>query len=277
MLYDANILGYPKIFNIFAKFYGLLGMHLKSGEYTITAHTTPFQLFKILSSGQSILHKFVVQEGSTVHEVVRRLRAESLLKGDIESNITEGILMPQTYFFSFGDTKQKLLSSMKRLMSQALDELMPMLDPSSPLKTRMDVLNLASIIEKEAYLEEEKPRIAGVLLNRLKKNMKLQADPTTIYGITMGKYTLARPLTKSDLRSKNNYNTYYITGLPHAPIALPSRSSIEAAVKPMETKELYFVVNGHGGHNFSDDLAKHNKYIAEYKKSIKERVGDSKK
>ncbi len=268
MLQDKGILRYPMVFNFFAKCYGVLGRHLKSGEYTITAHVTPFQLFKILASGQSILHKFTIPEGATTHEIITRLKAETILKGDIEDEVTEGILMPQTYFFSYGDTKQKLLSSMKRLMSEALDRLMPELSPNSPLKTRMDVLNLASIVEKEAYLEEEKPRIAAALLNRLRKKMKLQADPTTIYGITLGKHALGRLLTKSDLRSNSLYNTYYISGLPPSPIACPSLSSIEAVIKPHTTKELYFVANGNGGHNFSEDLTTHNKYIREYKQKL---------
>lgn len=266
ILYKSQIIEHPKLFYTISKIYGLFGLHIKSGEYDIVPRITPIQLLKLFISGKSVIHKFTVPEGSTVHEVITRLKNEPLLNGDIEENIQEGILMPQTYFFTFGDTKQKLLSSMKKLMSHTLDELMPLLDSNSVLKTRMDVLNLASIVEKEAYLESEKPRIAAVFLNRLKKHMRLQADPTTIYGITMGKETLKRSLLKSDLRSQNHYNTYYINGLPPSPIACPSKSSIEAVLKPTQTNDIYFVVNGQGGHNFSADLKSHNNNVADYKK-----------
>lgn len=267
-LSEANIIRYPLLFNVISKACGLLlGRHLKSGEYEILAHATPFQVLRILASGKSIIHKFTVVEGSQVHETIVRLRTEALLTGEIEDDITEGFLMPSTYFFSFGDTRQKLLSQMKKSMSEALDELTPLLSPDSPIKNRIELLTLASIVEKEAYLESEKSRIASVFLNRLKKGMKLQADPTTIYGITLGKYILSRPLSKADLRSQTLYNTYYITGLPPSPIACPSRSSIEAVVKPTKTRDLFFVVNGMGGHNFSSDLATHNSHVESYRKS----------
>lgn len=269
ILYEAQIIEHPKIFFIISKIYGIFGLYIKSGEYDVVPRITPMQLLKLFISGKSVVHKFTVPEGSTVHEIITRLKNEPLLSGDIEENIQEGILMPQTYFYTFGDTKQKLLSSMKKLMSHTLDELMPLLDSNSILKTRMDVINLASIVEKEAYLEAEKPRIAAVFLNRMKKNMRLQADPTTIYGITMGKESLKRSLTKTDLRSKSPYNTYHITGLPPSPIACPSRSSIEAVLKPAQTNDIYFVVNGQGGHNFSADLKSHNNNVAAYKKRTK--------
>ena len=266
-LAENKIIRYPLLFNVIAKVYGLKGHHLKSGEYAILERATAFQILRILTSGQSIIHKFTVVEGSYIHDAIVRLRAEKLLEGEIEDDVTEGYILPSTYFFSFGDSKQKLLSQMKRAMSEVLDEFTPRLQADSPIKSRLELLTLASIVEKEAYLESEKPRIAAVFLNRLKKGMKLQADPTTIYGITLGQYHLSRPLNKADLRAQTLYNTYYITGLPPSPIACPSRSSIEAAVKPAKTKDIFFVVNGSGGHNFSSDLATHNSNVESYKKS----------
>lgn len=265
-LAETKVIRYPLLFNFIAKVYGLSGRHLKSGEYAILERATPFQVLRILTSGQSIIHKFTVVEGSCVHEAIVRLKSERLLDGEIEDEVTEGFLMPSTYFFSFGDSKQKLLGQMKRSMSEVLDELTPLLSADSPIKSRIELLTLASIVEKEAYLESEKPRIAAVFLNRLKKGMKLQADPTTIYGITLGQYNLARPLSKADLRGQTLYNTYYITGLPPSPIACPSRSSIEAVVKPAKTKDIFFVVNGMGGHNFSSDLSTHNSNVESYRK-----------
>jgi UPF0755 protein len=149
-------------------------------------------------------------------------------------------------------------------MSEILDKYMLELSPDSPLKTRMDVLTLASIVEKEAFFDDEKPHIAGVFINRLKKGMKLQADPTTIYGITLGKSKLGRMLTRKDLLIKSEYNTYHIHGLPPTPIACPGIKSIAAVVHPLKTNDLYFVVDGTGRHKFSHDFKIHNNNIQEY-------------
>ncbi len=266
-LYNNQIIRHPHLFNFIAKIYGISGRHLKSGEYAFTEKITPFQVINILTSGQSIIHKLTVIEGQTIHEVVENLRNQSILNGDIAEDFTEGFLMPATYFYSFGDSRNKILSQMKQQMSDALDKLMPELSQDSPLKTRLDVVTLASIVEKEALLDSEKPIIASVFLNRLKKNMKLQADPTTIYSITMGKSKFARSITKKDLQNPSPYNTYYAYGLPPSPIACPSIKSIEAVIKPDNTDFLYFVVNQSGGHNFAKTLASHNHNVALYKKS----------
>lgn len=268
-LQKEDIIRFPQFFTLLAKFYGLTGHYLKSGEYALTERITPLQILKILASGQSIIHKLKIPEGATINEIIEKLYDEELLTGDIEADCTEGFLMPSTYFYSFGDSRQKLLSQMKRLMSETLDELMPQLQANSVIKTRLEVLTLASIVEKEAGNEAEKPIVAGVFYNRLKKKMKLQADPTTIYAITLGKYKLGRTLTKQDLLIKSPYNTYHSSGLPPTPIACPSRSSIEAVIKPAKTDALYFVVNGSGGHHFSSTLEMHNMHVQNYRKSLK--------
>ncbi len=153
-------------------------------------------------------------------------------------------------------------------MSANLDKVMQNLAPDSPLKTRLEVLTLASIIEKEAGSNAEKPIIAAVFINRLKKNMKLQADSTTIYALTEGKFKLARALTKKDLLQELPYNTYYIKGLPPGPISCPSLKSLEAVVKSAKTDALFFVVDGKGGHNFSNNLNDHNRFVETYRKSL---------
>lgn len=268
-LHTQNIIRLPYFFNILAKCYALRGKYLKSGEYALTPGANPIQVLRILASGNSIIHKLKIIEGSTINDIIEKLYNEPLLTGNIEADCTEGFLMPSTYFYSFGDSRQKLLSQMKRLMSETLDELMPGLPSNSLIKTRIEVLTLASIVEKEAGSEAEKPIIAGVFYNRLKKKMKLQADPTTIYALTLGKERLDKPLTKKDLLIKSPYNTYYTSGLPPTPIACPSRSSIEAVIRPAKTDALYFVVNGSGGHNFSNNLETHNINVQKYRKSIK--------
>ena len=254
-------------FMIIAKFYSKFRSPLRSGEYEFTKHITPLQVIRILSSGKSMVHKLVIPEGSTVSEIIGKLEAEHRFIGTINENVEEGFLMPSTYFYTFRDQRSKLILHMKSLMSEALDELMPKLSPDSPIKTRLEVLTLASIVEKEAMYDDEKPRIAGVFINRLKKKMKLQADPTTIYAITLGKYKLDHPLTKSELRTNSPYNTYYAAGLPPTPIACPGRKAIEAVISPTKSTELYFVVNGAGRHNFSSTLEAHNLNIALYKKA----------
>ncbi len=233
-----------------------------------TRNISPLQTLRILASGKSIIHKIIVPEGTVVSEVIKKINEESRLLGEIKGIIPEGFLMPSTYFFSYGDQKEQIIDHMRNLMSANLDKVMQNLAPDSPLKTRLEVLTLASIIEKEAGSNAEKPIIAAVFINRLKKNMKLQADSTTIYALTEGKFKLARALTKKDLLQELPYNTYYIKGLPPGPISCPSLKSLEAVVKSAKTDALFFVVDGKGGHNFSNNLNDHNRFVEIYRKSL---------
>ncbi|WP_041405579.1 endolytic transglycosylase MltG [Rickettsia prowazekii] len=266
-LYFNKVIKYPIIFKVIAKIYSIT-RPIKSGEYVFTRNISPIQTLRILSNGKSIIHKIVVPEGTVVSDVIKKINEESRLFGAIKGIIPEGFLMPSTYFFTYGDQKDRIIDQMRNLMSTNLDEVMKYLSPDSPLKTRIDVLTLASIIEKEAGSNEEKPIIAAVFINRLKKNMKLQADPTTIYALTEGKFKLARALTKKDLLQKLPYNTYYIQGLPPGPISCPSLKSLEAVVKPAKTDALFFVVDGKGGHHFSNNLNDHNRFVEIYRKSL---------
>lgn len=264
-LRQNNIVHSKNLFCIIAKIYSLK-YSLKSGEYMFTNSISPLQVLNILANGKSVIHKLVITEGMTTSEIVEKVNSESRLFGTIADSINEGFLLPSTYIFSYGDTKEQILNQMRKAMTFALDQAMIKLSSDSPLKTRNDVLTLASIIEKEARLDEERAIIAAVFLNRLKKGMKLQADPTSIYAITQGKLKLGRALTRKDLLIASPYNTYYIVGLPPGPIACPGMKSIMAVVSPATTKAIYFVVNGMGGHNFSDNLIEHNKYVDQYRK-----------
>lgn len=266
-LYSNKVIKYPEVFKIIAKIYSIKNP-LKSGEYIFTHNISPLQTLRVLASGKSVIHKIIVPEGTVVQEVVKKINEETLLVGEIKGIIPEGFLMPSTYFFSYGDQKERIINQMRNLMSNNLDKVMINLSPDSPLKTRLDILTLASIVEKEAGSDAEKPIIAAVFLNRLKKNMKLQADPTTIYALTEGKFKLARALTKKDLLQELPYNTYYIKGLPPGPISCPSLKSLEAVVKPAKTDALFFVVDGKGGHNFSNNLNDHNRFVEMYRKSM---------
>jgi UPF0755 protein len=265
MLVQKNVISSYNLFYLLSLFYELMGNKIKKGEYIFPDKVTPWQTLQIILSGKSLVHKLTVTEGMSVPNVIQILNDEPLLFGEIQDDVKEGYIMPDTYFFSYGDNRQKILSKMKLLMSEYLNARMSELNQASPLKSRIDVLILASIVEKEALLQSEKPLIASVFLNRLKKKLKLQADPTIIYGITEGKYQLKRSLTRSDVRKATPYNTYHIAGLPPSPICCPSRESIDAVIKPDKNDYLYFVVNGNGGHYFAKTYHEHKKYVKLYR------------
>lgn len=267
ILHNEKVISNPLIFNPIAIIYDTIKSPLKSGEYQFTKNISPLQVIRILSSGKSMVRKFVIPEGENVYSIISALKENEKLIGSIDENVTEGFLFPSTYHYSFRDQRSKLLIDMKRHMSSILDELMPELQPDSPLRTRLEVLTLASIVEKEALFDDEKPRIAAVYINRLNKRMRLQADPTTIYAMTKGKEKLGRALRRKDLKIKSEYNTYFIYGLPPTPIACPGKKSIEAVIKPLKTNELYFVVDGRGRHKFANTHKQHLRNIAEYKRN----------
>ena len=252
------------LFIFFSKLYALYSP-IKSGEYNIKKNSSIVDILNTLSSGKSVIHKIVLPEGITVTEVVNALNSISILQGSLTTPIDEGTLMPSTYFYSYGDNRNNLISIMQSKMSKILDEASTQLTNTSPIKNKHELLVLASIIEKETSIEQERSLVAAVFLNRLKKGMKLQADPTTIYAITLGKYKLERALTKKDLTIQSPYNTYYINRLPPAPICCPGKKSIEAVIHPAQSEALYFVADGNGGHNFSETLNEHIKNIEKYK------------
>jgi UPF0755 protein len=269
LLAESNIIQYPRFFAIISKLYSL-HQPLQNGEYDFTDGISPIQVIRKLASGKSIIHHIIIQEGMTVNEIIDIVNNEKLLDGTISTPIPEGYLMPSTYFYSYGDKRENLIDKMRLEMSIALDEVMHKLPNSSPLKSRKDVLILASIISKEAGHDDERGKIAAVFINRLKKNMKLQACPTVVYALTEGKYKLGRALTKTDLKTPSPYNTYYTLGLPPGAIACPSKKSLKAVVNPVKTDALYFVVNGSGGHNFSKTFDEHNQHITNLKQCFKQ-------
>ncbi|MDP5020708.1 MAG: endolytic transglycosylase MltG [Rickettsiaceae bacterium] len=269
LLEQEQIIKYRQLFEVISKIYAYY-TPLKSGEYEFSPAVTPYQVIRTLAAGKSIVHRLFIPEGYTVHEILELINSETRLVGTINDEIKEGYLMPSTYFYSYGDKRQTIVNLMKKQMSRTLDEAMSKLSASSPLKTRSDILIMASIIEKEAGYDDERNKIAAVFLNRLKKGMKLQADPTTAYAITNGKYKLTRSLTRADLKTSSPYNTYHIYGLPTGPISCPGRASLEAAVSPAISNDLYFVVNGLGGHSFSQSLKEHNMYVQKYKERVRQ-------
>ncbi len=269
ILHDAKVIKAPMVFYGAAKLFNHFN-RLKAGEYVFSPHTSPIQVINVLRLGRSVIHQITIPEGTTVYYAMELLRNQPILLGDIIGEIPEGSLMPDTYFFSYGDTRQGMINRMQEKMSAKLEALWLKRDQSIPLKNQHEAIILASIIEKETSLSKEKPRVSAVFLNRIKKDMKLQADPTIIYAISNKTGKLGRPLTKQDLKYDSPYNTYLYKGLPPTPIANPGIEAIKAALNPIKTSDLFFVVDGTGGHAFSDNLAEHNDNVRSYREKVRE-------
>ena len=194
-----------------------------------------------------------------------QLREAEALTGKIREIPADGSLLPETYEYSRGHTRARMINRMQAAMDRLLDELWPQRDPNLPVDTRREAVTLASIVEKETGVPDERAVVAGVFVNRLRQGMRLQSDPTVRYALTGGEKTLDRPLTRADLELDDPYNTYTNHGLPPGPIANPGRAAIEAALNPADTDYLYFVADGDGGHVFAETLEAHNENVAEYR------------
>lgn len=238
---------------------------LKAGEYLIPDQARPIDIVEIVASGKGIIHAITIPEGLTISEIAERVQEISLLKGTVSRLPSEGYLLPETYIYVYGETKQDLINRIEAAMKELLEKIWSQRKDDLPYRNSHEALTMASIVEKETGHTSERTRVAAVFVNRLKCGMKLQADPTVIYGITLGKQKLGRLLTKADLQSETPYNTYVIEGLPPQPIACPGRAALEATLNPAETKDLYFVANGEGSHNFSDNLDQHNAYVRQWR------------
>lgn len=243
---------------------------LKAGEYRFAAAAPMSEVLSTVLSGRALTYKLVFPEGMTSQQIVERLRAAPHMTGEIASIPGEGTLMPATYPYKKGASRQSILDWMTRGQSELLAKAWAERAENLPLKTPEEALILASIVEKETGKADERRRVAGVFTNRLRKGMRLQSDPTIIYGIVGGKGSLGRPIYRSEIRKTTPYNTYRIDGLPPTPIANPGKAAIEAVLNPETTTELFFVADGTGGHVFTSTLADHNKAVANWRKVEKE-------
>jgi UPF0755 protein len=235
---------------------------LKSGEYQFTKRASLADVVDTIVENKVVQHTFTVPEGLTSEQIVARLLDNDALAGQIKEIPREGTLLPETYKFTRGMTREQIIQRMQQSHRHILQEVWEHRMADLPVKTPEQLVILASIIEKETGRPEERTRVAAVFVNRLKSKMRLQSDPTIIYGLTGGKGSLGRPILKSEIEQPTPYNTYAIDGLPPGPIANPGRASLEAAANPARTKELYFVADGTGGHVFSDSYAEHQKNVA---------------
>jgi len=235
---------------------------LKAGEYLFPKRASMKDVVETILEGKVVQHQLTIPEGLTSEQIVARLLENEVLSGNIKDVPREGSLLPDSYHFNRGFTREQMLQRMRQAQDRLVRDVWDRRNPNLPLKTPEQLVILASIIEKETGKPEERTRIAAVLANRLKQKMKLQSDPTIIYGLVFGKGALGHPLTKSEIAQPTPYNTYVIDGLPPGPIANPGRASIEAAANPARTKELYFVADGTGGHAFAESYDQHLKNVA---------------
>ena len=235
---------------------------LKAGEYEFRAHSSLRDVVATMVEGKVVAHQVSIPEGLTSEQIAARLLQDDVLAGDIKDIPREGSLLPDTYNFSRGVTREQMVQRMQQAEQRLLREIWDHRAPDLPLKTPEQLLVLASLVEKETGKPEERTRVAAVFVNRLKQKIKLQSDPTIIYGLVGGKGTLGRPILKSEIERPTPYNTYIIDGLPPGPIANPGRASLEAAANPARTRELYFVADGTGGHAFAETYEQHQKNVA---------------
>ena len=238
---------------------------LKAGEYEFRKAASMRQVLDTLVEGKSIAHKVTLAEGLTSQQIVERIQANPDLKGTIAEIPAEGTLLPDTYRFQIGDSRQDIVERMQVAQKKFLAKMWEERDPDIVVQTPEEAVILASIVEKETSRADERPLIASVFQNRLRKKMRLQSDPTIIYGLVGGKGVLDHPIQQEELDRETAYNTYKINGLPPTPIGNPGRAAIEAVLKPAKTKDLYFVADGTGGHAFAPSLDDHNKNVAQWR------------
>jgi UPF0755 protein len=225
------------------------------------AHVSPRDAAALIVSGRTHQRRVTIPEGLTVKQVMTLVTQIEGLEGDIPPSLPEGSLLPDTWFYSWGDSREAMIDRQRRAMQRLLQDQWSRRAPGSPLRNLQEALVLASIVEKETGIAAERPRVAAVYLNRLKRGMRLQADPTVVYGITQGAGPLDRPISRADLENPHAWNTYVHAGLPPTPIANPGRASIEAVLRPAASDELFFVADGTGGHAFARTAAEHERNV----------------
>jgi UPF0755 protein len=264
-LADAGVISDPLLFRIGVQVLGD-ARGLRAGEYAFGPGASMRSVVASLAAGRTLDRRLTIPEGLTSAAVVELINAAPALSGTLATVPAEGSLLPETYHYSYGDSRAELIARMQEAMSRTLAELWPKRDAGLPLVSAQQAVILASIVEKETGISAERPRVAAVFINRLKRGMPLQADPTIAYGLALEGAAPGRPLTRADLARRSPYNTYLRRGLPPGPIANPGRASLEAVLHPADTDELFFVADGSGGHAFARTLEEHNRNVAKWRR-----------
>lgn len=270
-LHHTGAIENPQVLTFAAR---LLDMQrkLQAGEYELAPGMSAQEILLLLTEGKTYQRRFTIPEGLTSYETVNLLNNVEELTGEISAIPVEGSLLPETYNYRRNEHREQIIGRLEQAMTDTIDSLWPERIENLPIKTKEEAIILASIVEKETGVGGERQRVAGVFINRLRKNIALQTDPTVIYALTQGKHKnegkgpLGRRLLKKDLEFDSPYNTYLYPGLPPGPIANPGRAAIEAALNPEDHDFFYFVADGTGGHVFAKTLDEHNRNVAKWRK-----------
>jgi UPF0755 protein len=250
---------------------------LRAGDYQMPQAASIRNIIDILTDGRTITHRVTIPEGLTSQQIVERLRADASLTGELTDVPQEGALLPETFIIQRGAPRQAILDNMRSEFRKLKEKLWDQRQKGLPFKTWEEAVVLASIVEKETGRNDERERVAAVFVNRLRQNIRLQSDPTILYGLNAGKTVWNRPIMKNEIAQKTAHNTYQIDGLPPTPICNPGRASIEAVLNPASNKDLYFVADGNGGHIFAETLKDHNANVQKWRVIEKEREKEKEK
>jgi len=248
---------------------------LKPGEYSFQKNASLRDVIGTIVEGKVVQHAVTIPEGLTSEQIVARLSENDIFTGSVREMPREGTLLPETYKFPRGTSREQVLQRMQQTQKRVLAEIWERRNPEIPVKSPEQLVTLASIIEKETGKADERSRVAAVFVNRLRQKIKLQSDPTIIYGLVGGKGTLGRPIKRSEIQQPSPYNTYVVDGLPPGPIANPGRASLEAAANPARTRDLFFVADGTGGHTFTETYDQHQKNVAKLRALEKQIQNDT--
>jgi len=248
---------------------------LKPGEYQFQKNASLRDVISTIVDGKVVQHSVTIPEGLTSEQIVTRLSENDIFSGSVREIPREGTLLPETYKFPRGTPREQVIARMQQAQKRVLADIWDRRNPDLPVKTPEQLVTLASIVEKETGKADERSRVAAVFVNRLRQKIKLQSDPTIIYGLVGGKGTLGRPIKRSEIQQPSPYNTYVVDGLPPGPIANPGRASLEAAANPARTRDLFFVADGTGGHAFSDSYDQHQKNVAKLRAMEKQIQNDT--
>jgi UPF0755 protein len=248
---------------------------LKPGEYSFQKNASLRDVIGTIVEGKVVQHGVTIPEGLTSEQIVARLSENEIFAGTVREMPREGTLLPETYKFPRGTTRDQAVARMQQAQKRVLSEIWERRNPDIPVKTPEQLVTLASIVEKETGKADERSRVAAVFVNRLRQKIKLQSDPTIIYGLVGGKGTLGRPIKRSEIQQPSPYNTYVVDGLPPGPIANPGRASLEAAANPARTRDLFFVADGTGGHAFTETYDQHQKNVAKLRTMEKQIQNDA--
>ncbi|MBM3580036.1 MAG: endolytic transglycosylase MltG [Alphaproteobacteria bacterium] len=264
-LYRDKIIKSPSTFLYIGQLIKGVDPKVRYGEYFFEKHISYYKILHKLIRGNIAFRKITIAEGLSTNSALSTVDAAYGLIGQLPEKVKEGSLLPETYFYSYNDTKTAILKRMQDSMNRTINALWENRDQSIPVKTKEQAIILASIIEKETGIDSERGKVASVFVNRLRKGMKLQSDPTIIYSFTFGDKNLERPIRVSDIQNNSPFNTYHVYGLPPTPICNPGLASIKAALNPPQTNHLFFVASGNGGHVFSSNIQEHNANVTKYR------------